>query len=71
MAEAAPAPRNSEESAPYIVLGLVGLLNSSPWEILVRRDLLYQAGAQSVTLAWSCETVSVAHEGANLIASGL
>ncbi len=48
---------------------LISLLDGSPWEIPVRRDLLSQAGV--FTPARRCGSLGVAPEGAQLVASGL
>ncbi len=51
---------------------LVSLLNGSPLEIPIRRDLLSQAGGHYLSPPPGVmETVGVAPEGAQLIASGL
>ncbi|KAI2653704.1 Transposon Ty3-G Gag-Pol polyprotein [Labeo rohita] len=51
---------------------LISLLDGSPWEIPVRRDLLSQAGGHCVPPSpGAVETLGVAPEGAHLLASGL
>ncbi|KAL0149293.1 hypothetical protein M9458_055331 [Cirrhinus mrigala] len=51
---------------------LISLLDGSPWEIPVRRDLLSQAGGSILhPPAGAVEALGVAPEGAHLLASGL
>ncbi|KAI2661494.1 Gag-Pro-Pol polyprotein [Labeo rohita] len=51
---------------------LISLLDGSPWQILVRRDLLSQAGGTILhPLPRAVKSVSVTPEGAQLIVSGL
>ncbi|KAL0168374.1 hypothetical protein M9458_036596, partial [Cirrhinus mrigala] len=52
--------------------GLISLLDGSPWEIPVRKDLLSQAGGSILhPRAGAVEALGVASEGAHLLAFGL
>ncbi|KAI2653717.1 hypothetical protein H4Q32_014045 [Labeo rohita] len=71
------APGSSREIAPFWPGRVwfsdpISLLDGSPWEIPVRRDLLSQAGGSILhPPAGAVEALGVASEGAQLLASGL
>jgi len=53
------------------LFSLIHLLDSPPFEIPVRRDLLFRQGAQYFTPDGDLEPIGLASEGAQLLKSGL